>query len=70
MAFFLSADAGGSVRLSTSCDLSSTIHSTTSPRWNSMAWATALGKLMYHCSLCLRLISWTFVGNPMAALLG
>ncbi len=32
-----------------------------------MAWATAEGKLMYHCSLALRLMSWTLVGKPMGA---
>jgi len=30
--------------------------------WNSMAGAPTEGKLMYHCSLSLRLISWTLVG--------
>jgi hypothetical protein len=30
------------------------IHSTISPRENSMAWAKAAGKLMYHCSLFWR----------------
>src|SRR5580658_5621946 len=25
----------------------------------------AEGKLMYHCSLALRLMSWTLVGKPM-----
>jgi len=29
------------------------------------AWARAEGKLMYHCSLAWRLMSWTLVGNPM-----
>jgi len=62
----LSLRAGASGRCKTSISLSSMNHSTTSPRPNSMAWATAEGKLMYHCSLFCRLISWTFVGNPMA----
>ena len=35
-----------------------------------MAWATAEGKLTYHCSLDLRLMSWTLVGNPMTRLSG
>jgi len=33
-----------------------------------MAWARAEGKLMYHCWLFLRLMSWTLVGNPMGLL--
>ena len=45
--------------------LSATIHSTVSPLANSMACATAEGKLMYHCELAWRWMSWTFVGNPM-----
>jgi hypothetical protein len=45
------------------------IHSTVSPRSNSIAWATAEGKLIYHCSLSLRLISWTLVGNPIGLLI-
>src|SRR5689334_17373621 len=45
--------------------LSSTIHSTSSPRVNSIACAMAEGKLMYHCSLALRWMSCTLVGNPM-----
>ena len=45
----------------------STIHSTVSRRANSMAWARAEGKWMYHCWLALRWMSWTLVGNPKAA---
>lgn len=62
---FFKAGGGASRRRRASRALSSTIHSTVSPRENSMAWATAEGKLMYHCSLDLRLMSWTLVGNPM-----
>ena len=60
------ADGGGARRRSASWLLSSMIHSTVSPRSNSMAWATAEGNPMYHCRLLLRLMSWTFVGKPMA----
>src|SRR5690606_2573003 len=64
--FFTSTGEGGQpgrcrIRLA----LSSTIHSTTSPRSNSMACATAEGKLMYHWTLFLRLISCTLVGKPI-----
>ena len=55
--FFFSAAGGGSKRRKAKSALSSTTHSTVSPRENSMAWATADGKLMYHCSLALRLMS-------------
>jgi len=48
---FFRAEAGGFSRRRANKLLSSTIHSTVSPRVNSMAWATAEGKLMYHCSL-------------------
>jgi len=67
--FFLRAEGGGSRRRRTNWALSSMSHSTVSPRWNSMAWATAAGKLTYHCSLAFRLMSWTLVGYPMAILL-
>src|SRR4030067_353329 len=60
--FFFLADGGPFTRCRTSCPLSSMIHSTIPPRSNSIARATAEGKLMYHCSLSLRLISWTLVG--------
>src|SRR5260370_6765152 len=46
---FFCAAAGALRRRRSKRVLSSTIHSTTSPRLNSMAWATAEGKLMYHC---------------------
>jgi len=62
---FFKAGGGASSRRSASRALSSTIHSTVSPRENSMACAMAEGKLMYHCSLALRLMSCTLVGNPM-----
>ena len=45
--------------------LDSTIHSTVSPREKSMACARAERKLIYHCWLALRWMSWTLVGNPM-----
>ena len=61
---FFSSGAGVAVRRKASRLLSSTNHSTTSPRENSMAWARAEGKLMYHCSLARRLMSWTLVGKP------
>jgi hypothetical protein len=62
---FFRTEGGGLVRRRARRPLLSTNHSTVSPRENSMAWATAEGKLMYHCSLAWRLISWTLVGNPM-----
>jgi len=62
---FFSTEAGGAARRKANSPLSSTNHSTLSPRENSMAWARAEGKLMYHCSLAWRLISWTLVGKPM-----
>jgi len=62
---FFSIEAGGAARRNANSPLSSTNHSTLSPRENSMAWARAEGKLMYHCSLAWRLISWTLVGKPM-----
>jgi hypothetical protein len=61
---FFSTEAGGAARRKANSPLSSTNHSTLSPRENSMAWARAEGKLMYHCSLAWRLISWTLVGKP------
>jgi len=48
---FFKAEGGGWVRRRASMALDSTIHSTVSPRANSIAWAMAEGKLMYHCSL-------------------
>jgi len=51
---FFRAEGGASRRRRARRDLSSTIHSTVSPFENSMAWATAEGKLMYHCWLSLR----------------
>ena len=54
---FFKTEGGGSRRRSASRVLSSMIHSTVSPRENSIAWATAEGKLMYHCSLALRWMS-------------
>jgi hypothetical protein len=45
--------------------LFSTNHSTVSPRANSMDWARAEGKLMYHCALARRWMSWTLVGEPV-----
>src|SRR5207248_10178070 len=62
---FFSLGAGGAWRRRANRDLSSMIHSTDSPFWNSRAWATAEGKLMYHCSLAWRLMSWTLVGKRM-----
>jgi hypothetical protein len=62
---FFKAGAGGASRRNARRALSSTIHSTVSPRENSMAWAMAEGKLMYHCSLVLRLMSCTLVGKPI-----
>ena len=47
--FFLPAAASG--RRRSRCCLSWTVHSTVSPLVNSMAWARAAGKLMYHCWL-------------------
>jgi hypothetical protein len=60
--FFFEAEGGVFNLRKTRLALSSMIHSTVSPRSNSMAWAMAAGKLMYHCSLCRRLINWTLVG--------
>jgi hypothetical protein len=54
---FFSVAAGGRRRRRARRLLSSTDHSTISPRAKSMAWARAEGKLMYHCSLALRLMS-------------
>jgi len=51
---FFRTGGGGEGRRRANRLLSSMIHSTVSPRWNSIAWATAAGKLMYHCSLDLR----------------
>jgi hypothetical protein len=48
---FFSRGAGGWTRRRARRLLSSTNHSTVSPREKSMAWARAEGKLMYHCSL-------------------
>jgi hypothetical protein len=62
---FFSRGAGGVVRRKASRLLSSTNHSTISPRENSMAWARAEGKLMYHCSLAWRWMSCTLVGKPI-----
>ena len=56
-AVFFRTAGGASRRRSASNVLSSTSHSTVSPRENSMACAMAEGKLMYHCSLALRLMS-------------
>jgi len=63
---FFKREAGGWRRRRASRLLSSMDHSTVSPREKSKAWATAEGKLIYHCSLALRLMSWTLVGKPMA----
>jgi len=63
--FFVSASGPGSFLFSVIFCLSSIIHSTTSPFSNSIACATAAGKLIYHCSLLVRLMSWIFVGNPI-----
>jgi hypothetical protein len=62
---FFRTEGGGLRRRRASKLLSSMDHSTVSPREKSMACATAEGKLMYHCSLDLRLMSWTFVGRPI-----
>jgi hypothetical protein len=62
---FFSVGAGGWRRRRASRLLSSTVHSTVSPREKSIAWARAEGKLIYHCSLAWRLMSWTLVGKPM-----
>ena len=62
---FFRIEGGGWRRRSASRLLSSMDHSTVSPRVKSMACATAEGKLMYHCSLDLRLMSWTLVGRPI-----
>ena len=62
---FFSTAGGVEARRRASSPLSSTNHSTVSPRENSMAWARAEGKLMYHCSLAWRLMSCTLVGNPI-----
>src|SRR5208282_855915 len=62
---FFSTEAGGEARRRASRPLSSTNHSTISPRENSMAWARAEGKLMYHCALAGRLMSCTLVGKPI-----
>lgn len=64
---FFSSEGGGEGRRKASKPLFSTNHSTVSPRENSRAWARAEGKLMYHCSLVWRLMSWTLVGKPMEA---
>ena len=60
--FFLLAVA---VRLRVRQLLSWMTHSTISPFENSMACAIGAGKLMYHCWLSLRWMSWTLVGYPM-----
>ena len=52
-------------RFKASVFLSWITHSTISPLLNSMAWARAAGKLMYHCSLAFRRMSWTLVGYPI-----
>src|ERR1051326_3269373 len=62
---FFNTGAGAEGRRKASRLFCSTSHSTDSPRSNSMAWARAEGKLIYHCSLALRLMSCTFVKNPM-----
>lgn len=54
---FFKAEGGGASRRSARSALSSTTHSTVSPRENSIACATADGRLTYHCSLDLRLMS-------------
>ena len=63
---FFRTEGGGLRRRRASKLLSSMDHSTVSPREKSMACATAEGKLMYHCSLDLRLMSWTLVGRPIS----
>jgi hypothetical protein len=62
---FFKGDGGGLRRRRARRLLSSMDHSTVSPREKSRAWATAEGKLMYHCSLERRLMSWTLVGKPI-----
>jgi hypothetical protein len=62
---FFRTEGGGLRRRRASKLLSSMDHSTVSPREKSMACATAEGKLIYHCSLDLRLMSWTLVGRPI-----
>jgi hypothetical protein len=62
---FFSTEEGGATRRRASNPLFSTNHSTVSPRANSMDWARAEGKLMYHCSLVRRWMSWTLVGKPI-----
>ena len=62
---FFSSARGVEARRRAKRLLSSTNHSTVSPRENSRAWARAEGKLMYHCSLAWRLMTWTLVGNPI-----
>jgi hypothetical protein len=64
---FFRRGAGGLRRRRASRLLSSMDHSTVSPREKPMACAMAEGKLMYHCSLDLRLMSWTLVGRPIGA---
>jgi hypothetical protein len=66
---FFKGDGGAWRRRSDNRLRSSTDHSTVSPRAKSMAWARAEGKLIYHCSLALRWMSWTLVGNPMGLLI-
>jgi hypothetical protein len=67
--FFFRTEGGGLRRRRASKLLSSMDHSTVSPREKSIACATAEGKLMYHCSLDLRLMSWTLVGRPIVSYL-
>src|SRR5208283_548084 len=62
---FFSTGGGVEARRSARRLLSSTNHSTVSPRENSRAWARAEGKLMYHWALAWRWMSWTLVGNPI-----
>jgi hypothetical protein len=54
---FFSTEGGVEARRNANSPLSSTNHSTVSPRENSMARARAEGKLMYHCSLERRWMS-------------
>jgi hypothetical protein len=63
---FFRREGGGCKRRRARRLLSSMDHSTDSPREKSMACATAEGKLMYHCWLDLRLMSWTLVGKAIA----
>src|SRR5581483_6261634 len=63
---FFRTEGGGLSRRRARRLLSSMDHTTVSPREKSRACATAEGKLIYHCSLALRLMSWTLVGKPMA----